>query len=247
MSLNRVSLNTVVKDQFIYKLNTNNGVFTSLVVLQIIALLLSMSGTVNGSYSSDAIEINYSFYSIMNVVFFTFIWIIIHAISLATKTNWESSNPFVGNLLSHDLSNIIFLFLISLIGGTLTVFTEFLLRVVIFFMTDATIIATDSGLTGQELLSGLIAMTFYLFLLSSLGYLLGTITRIHRMMIVLLPATIIGGLMAIAQTKSNILMNAIEFYTQEGSMIIFGAKIIGTVSVLFLISIFISNRMEVSR
>lgn len=248
MSLNKMSLTTVIKNQFFSKLTLYAGVFTSFVILQVFAILLSMGSMGGGISSSGGLEISYTTYSIAPVIIFTFLWGGIQAIKMSTKVNWEKSFMFVGNRFTHDLSNMIFLLVMSLIGGVLTVLTDFLFRVLTYyFLTDRTLAVNAFALTADEIFSGLISISFYLLLFSALGYLIGTVTRLHQMVSILLPAIFIGGIIAIIKTRSNVLVLISQFYFNETNLGLFITKIVVSVFILFFASILISSRTEVRR
>lgn len=248
MSLNKVSITNVIKNQVHYKLKAYIGVFTSFVILQLFALLLTMGSTGGGFYSWDGIEFSYSIYSFVTIFTLTIIWAFVHAIIISSKTSWEKNFPFVGNRLSHDISNFIFLLFMSIVAGILTVLTDFLLRVIIYyFFTNENIYFYHSAITGQELLSALTTVSLYLILFCAIGYLLGTITRLHRMMPVLLPAIIVGIFIGMARTQSNLFIQVLEFFYQEEHAAVFVLKIIVPVLILFLISVLISSRVEVRK
>lgn len=248
MSLNKISLPAVVKNQFLYKLRAYTGVFTSLVILQILAILFSLGANGGGIGGSGGAEIQYSYYSIQSVITFTFIWGFIHSIIMTTKTDWENAFSFIGNRLSNDLSNAIFLFFASVIGGLATVLTAFTVRVIVYyFIAGETLIAKNFILTGEEIFSGTVTIIFHLLLFCAMGYLLGTITRLHRLMPVLLPVSIIGIIIALVQVNSNLLLHFIVFYFEETNPWIFIIKIVISVLFLFGASILISSRTEVRK
>lgn len=249
MSLNKISLTTVVKNQFLYKLKVYTGVFTSLVILQILALLFSLNGNGGGGMNTtEGIEVNYTLYSIENVISFTFLWAFIYSIIMTTKTDWENSFSFVGNRLSNDLSNMLFLFVASVVGGVLTILTGFTLRVLVhYFVSEEILIASNLIITGKELYSGMLTMTLQLFLFCAIGYLLGTITRMHRLLPILLPVIIIGVIIALVQANSDLLLRFITFYFDETNPWMFIIKIVVSVLLLFGVSILISSRTEVRK
>jgi len=249
MSLNEISLTTAVKNQFLYKLKVYAGVFTSLVILQIFALLFAFMGNGEGDMSTaNGVEIEYTIYSIVNVISFTFLWGFIQSIIMTAKTDWEHSFPFVGNRLSHDLSNMLFLFAASVVGGILTILTGFIVRVFIYyFVPEEIMIASNFIITGEELFSGMLTMTLHLFLFCAIGYLLGTITRMHRLLPILLPVIIIGVIIALAQANSDLLLRFIVFYFEETNPWLFVIKIFMSVLLLFGVSILISSRTEVRK
>lgn len=248
MSLNKISLTTAVKNQFQYKLNVYTGVFTSLVILQVIGLLVSIGGSGGGISGSEGVEIGYTLYSINNVIIFTFLWGFIHSIMMTTKTDWENSFNFVGNRLTHDVSNMLFLFFASIIGAVLSVLTSFTFRVIIYYFVEEEVLFGDSfRLTGGEIFSGLLTMTLHLFLFCAIGYLLGTITRMHRLLPVLLPFLIIVAIIALVEANSEFLLHFVEFYFEEANPWIFIVKILVSVLLLFGASFLMSSRTEVRR
>lgn len=248
MFLNKISLTQVVKNQFQYKLKAYTGMVSSLVILHLLALLFSLGGNGGGLGFSSGTEIAFTSYSIQNVIIFTILWAFIHSIMMTTKTDWENAFTFVGNRLSHDLSNIIFLFVACIAGGALTLLTAFVLRVIIYYViAKETLININFIITGEEILSGLLAFPLQLLLFCAIGYLLGTMTRIHRMMPVLLPVVLIGLIIALVRINSDLLLQFIKFYFLEANPLLFIIKIGISVLLLFGMSILISSRTEVRR
>ncbi|MHA6253345.1 hypothetical protein [Oceanobacillus sp. CAU 1775] len=248
MSLSKISSATVIKNQFQYKLKAYMGVFTSLVMLQVVAFLLSLGGNGGGMSSGQGLEINDTYYGIFNVIAFTMLWGFIQSILMTTKTSWEDSFPFVGNRFTNDISNILFLFLASLIAGIFTVLTAFTLRVVIYYFLDVKILAGNNFLlTGAEVGIGILTLTLHLFVFCSMGYLLGTITRMHRLMPILLPVIIVGIIIALVQANSDLILRYITFYFEETNPWLFMIKTVFTSLILFATAILISSRTEVRK
>lgn len=248
MSLSKIGFATVIKNQFQYKLKAYIGVFTSLVMLQVIAFLFSLGGNGGGSFSGQGVDIVYTFYGIYSIIAFTFLWGFIHSIIMTTKTDWENNFPFVGNRLTNDLSNMLFLFFASLIAGILTILTVFALRVYIYYFVDVTVFSEGNALlSGEEIASGMLVMVLHLFLFCSMGYFLGTITRTHRMMPVLLPVIIVGIIVVLVQANSDLMLRYIAFYFEESNPWLFIIKTVTSALLLFATAIIISSRMEVRK
>lgn len=246
MSLNEVTVSEIVQKQFRYKLKAYVGVFTSLVLLQLLAIIFSLGGNGGGSYYSEDVSVHYNLYTIYNVIAFTTLWALIHAI-LMTKNDPQNTFSFVDNNLTKDVSNIIFLSFASVIAAVLTILSAFFLRVIIYFFFEIDLLEHTFVLTGAEVLSGIFVMTFHFLLFCAIGYLLGTLSRMHPLLPVLLPVTIIGGMIGLAQMGSDLLMDIITFYYQESNLFLFFIKMLISIAVLFGISIFLSGRTEVRK
>lgn len=248
MSLSKISTGTVVKNQFQYKLKANIGLFTSLVMLQMFALLLSLGGNGGGMSGGQGFEIRDTYYGTYNIIAFTALWGFVHAVIMSTKTDWEKSFSFVGNRFTHDLSNILFLFFASLIAGIFTILSAFALRVIIYYFFDLKLLAGDNFIiTIEEVGSGVLTAVLLLFLLCSVGYLLGTITRLHRLLPVILPVVIIGVIFALVRAGSNLMLRMYIFYFEESNAFFFIIKTGVSALVLLGIAILISSRTEVRK
>ena len=245
MSLNKVAITEVVKKQFRYKLKANVGVFTSLVILQIIGLLFALGGNGGGSHHIAEVEISYTLYSIYNTIVFITLWALIHA-TLMTKKNTEDTFSFVANNLTKDLSNIVFLTFASIIAAILTVLSAFSLRVIVhFFIGEDLLSRTTYTLTGGEVLSAIIVMTFILLFVCDIGYFLGTVSRLHSLLPRLLPVVIIGGFIGLERMNPGWIETIISFYYQESNLFLYLLKMMLTLIILFSFSIFLSSRTEV--
>lgn len=248
MSLSKISLPTVVRKQLQYKIKTNIGMFTSLVIVQGIALFFSIVSPMHGLSGMDRVEIEYHQYNIFNVISFTTLWAFIHSIMMTTKKDWENSFPFVGNGISNDISNMVFLAGVSIVAGLLTVLSAFGVRAYTYYFKDEMLLMTTGfELTGNDILAGSIAMIFHLLFINAVGYFLGTVTRLHRLMPALLPVILGGTLIAYGMMNSYLLMDLFEFYYGETNSVMFILKMIVTAAVLFACSLLISKRTEVRK
>lgn len=92
-------------------------------------------------------------------------------------------------------------------------------------------------------------MIFYMFLISSIGYLIGSLIQISRTFIILLPAVAIGiALILKIYFASNAFFKIIaDFYFSESSILLFSIKALITSIVLFSGAMLISNSLEVRK
>lgn len=247
MSLSKVSMISVVKKQLLYKLSAYTGVFSSLLLIQGIAILfLSLGSTASSGSSSFGVDLDIDYYSADTVITFTMLWAFINAVTIITKKYREDDFAFVTNRLSNNLSNILFLFISSIIGGVTAILSSFLVRGISYFiLQNHSIIGHDVMYSAQEVLSGMVVTILYLLLFCSLGYFAGWLTQLHKSLVVVVPVAFVGSLIAIGWSGSNVLLHAIEFYATETNALLFVSKTVITSILLFVGAIMISNRLEV--
>ena len=247
MSLTKVSLISIVKKQYSYKLKAYVQVFLTLVFLQLLAILFSLNGVGMMGSSSDSIEVDVHYYSADIVVFFMMLWGFITAILITTKAYRNDDFAFVTNRLSSNLSNLLFLLTASIIGGLTAMLSTNLMKVIMyFFVGQQTIDSTNVVGSPVELLIGILATAFYIFLFCALGYFIGTLAQIHKVFVVLVPALFFGTLfLGEASGNTKIVTNFFGFIFTESSILLFIVKIIVTSGLLFSGAFVLSNRMEV--
>jgi hypothetical protein len=247
MSLTKVTLMDVVKKQYFYKLKAFSGVYTSLVVLQIIAFLFSLTAFSQFGSGSEDISVSVNFYSVDPVIGFTMLWAFITAIIVTTKAYRNDDFTFVTNRLSSDLSNFAFLFTVSIISASTALLSSFLLKVVLYFLPNYQAFYYTSLLTSPGvLLLGIITTFLYIFLCASFGYMIGTFVQLHSIIKTLLPVLFFGMLFfggMIGQV--NIIPAIAEFFFMESSIWLFFLKIIVTVFLMLASSVWIFRRVEV--
>src|SRR6476660_9775510 len=117
MSLTKVNLAETVKKQYKFKLKANIDVFSSLVWIQLLAILFSLGGVASMGGGSVDLNFNVKYYSADLVVVFTMLWSFVTAITITTKPYRNHDFTFVSNRLSSSLSNILFLLTVSFIGS----------------------------------------------------------------------------------------------------------------------------------
>lgn len=247
MSLTKVSMNEIVKRLYVYKLKAYIQVFMSLVILQVIAILFSLNGVGQMGSGGGMINVNVGYYSADLVVAFTMLWGFITAILITTKAYRNDDFILVTNRISSNLSNMLFLLTASVIGGIMAVLSTYLLKVIVLvFINDFYLNSTFDSAGTMDMLVGTCAAILYVFLVSLLGYLAGTLVQLNRLFVVLLPTVFIGGLLFDGMRgKAGIIMALFEFFFTESSFPLFLIKVICTVALVFSGTFMLSNRMEV--
>jgi hypothetical protein len=246
MSLATANLMETVKKQFIFKLKANIDAFSSLVGIQFLAILFSLGGSSSYMSSSENLHMQIKYYSADVVIVFTMIWALVTAITITTKPYRNQDFTFVTNRLSSSLSNILFLLAGSLLGAVTAILSRYVTQVIGYFGFNENLYSAPISI--GEIFLGISMSLIYIFCISSIGYLIGTLVQVNKLFSVVVPVLVIGSLFLDAMMgREPFLIKLFQFYVMESSVVFFTLKMIGTSAVFFLASISILNRMEVRR
>ncbi|WP_042459373.1 hypothetical protein [Neobacillus dielmonensis] len=247
MSLASMTMTEVIKKQYIYKLQAYIQVFFSLLFLQLIAVLFSLSGVATMGTSGGMVDMEIRYYSADLVVVFTMLWGFISAVLITTRAYRNDDFLFVTNRFTSNLSNMLFLLTASLIGAITAILSFYLLSIVVnLFGSDYFINNTPVLKDPVEVLLGMFSAFLYILLFCMLGYLAGTLVQVHKSFVVLLPAAFLGSLfLDLADGRAGVFAEVFKFYHSEHSILLFTVKVMVTAGVLFLVSAGLSNRLEV--
>ncbi|SDZ19194.1 hypothetical protein SAMN05421736_107137 [Evansella caseinilytica] len=246
MSFIEVNEWKAAKKQFFYKLTAYKGFFISLFIAQFVALVFSYGGGMHTSISVDLVSLTVSFYSGDMLFGFTLIWAFIVAAKLTSENYRNNDFSFVSTRISSNLSNIALIATLSFVGSVTSLMAGVLLRVIVYFTTDIGMIyGKNYLLSPPELLTGIYAAFLYLALVCAAGYLIGAVVQMHKVLIVLVPAVLFG-LVSYELTKFGTI-RWVEYFTSEGSLLMFTLKVISAVLIFFAGALVLSNRLEVRR
>lgn len=248
MSLTRPSLTNLIKKQYTFKLRSYHGMFSTLIILQCVAILITVfgGGSIIGSGINDTM-ITLKSYSADTIIGFTYIWIFISSILLTTKAYREEDFTFVTNRLSSHLANVCFLVTASIVGGLTSLLSGFLIKVIMRYIFNVSdLLAPQMDMTLQMFLSGLLATILFMLLFGGLGYILGTMIQMHRMMIFILPVLFFS-MLFFSETigSEQLIIKITKFYFAETSIVLFVCKAIITALLMFIVTLTMSNRLEV--
>lgn len=248
MYLTKVSLWDVVKKQFRFKLKSFRGMFTSLMILQVMAILFSLGGEGGGGGGSDTFSYDMKFYSGNIIIAFMMIWAFISAIVVTTQAYRYDDYTFVANRLSSHLANILFLGWASVIGGITFVLASQSLKLTVFFLKDREFIESQP-MTVLQMAEGLAATILYLFLFTAIGYLVGMLVQKNRVFIIILPGLLFGSLFlnVLLASESTLVIDIGQFFVRETSFLLFTLKVLLASALAYAISAWISNSLEVRK
>ena len=245
MYLAEVSSWEIVKKQYRYKLRSYFGVFSSLVVIQILASFFSLNGTGMSGGSSGTFSYNVYYYSGDLILAFVMIWGFITAIIITTKAYRYDDYSFVTNRKISHFSNILFLMSASLFAGITVFLSSHLYRLLAVYVKHVDGIMMNQ-LTITQILKGVSATVLYIFLFVSIGYFVGMLIQVNRLFSFLIPVGFIGFLIMDGLHNDPTLLQTIAlFFGSEALLTLLFVKTIAVSALFYVLAILISNRMEV--
>ena len=245
MSLSTISLTEVVKRQYFFKMKANLDSFSSLIWIQLLAMLFSFNSTASMGFSNSGVSVDVKYYTSDVVMVFTIIWSFITAITITTKPYRYHDFTFITNRVSSSLSNILFLVTANLFGALTAMLSHNLLKMIWIF-SDKQFYSLQAGFWEHVL--GILIAFLYLMLFSSAGYLIGTLVQISKAFIIILSALVIGSLFfGVLFGINPFIVTLYQFYFGEASMLMFLIKVLLSIALFFIASISILNRLEVRK
>lgn len=246
MSLKTTSLKETVKNQYLFKLKAYIDSFSSLVGIQVLAILFSLGGVGSSSMGGAEISVNVKQYSSDMIFIFTMIWSLVNAITITTRPYRNQDFSFVSNRLSSSLSNILFLATTSGLGAVTCTLSGNLVEIIAYLLSEQQVYSLTGGVT--HFILGILISFFYLLLFSAIGYLVGSLVQVSKLFVIIIPVLFIGLLIVEASsTYEPFLSNLFQFFAMESSIAIFIVKTIFAIGILFSVAINILNRLEVRR
>ncbi|WLR43070.1 hypothetical protein LC087_02315 [Bacillus carboniphilus] len=245
MSFQIISLLETIKKQFLFKLKANIDAFSSLILVQLVGILFSLNGVASSGSGGAYYNLYVSYYTADMVIIFTFIWAFIIALTVTTRPYRAQDFVFITNRFTSNLSNLLFILICCLIGSITSILSGNLLKLIVYFFINDQFVNVHA--TFLEGLVTVIVLFFYCGLISSIGYLVGSIVQLHKMFAFMIPIVFFGTLFLSANDENSIMANTFTFFMKETNSGLLIFKIVIVASVLFSVSFTIINRLEVRR
>jgi hypothetical protein len=131
MYLTEVKPQEVMMKQYYYKLQAYLGVFTSLMFIQVLAIIFSFSGTSSMGGGSDTFSYDVRTYSGTLLSIFTLIWALSNGISLTTKSNRYDDFNFVTTRSVSNYANVLFFVTASAIAAITGLLATYAMKLII--------------------------------------------------------------------------------------------------------------------
>lgn len=248
MSLKRISLQEVAKKQYLFKLKSYFGVFGTLMLLQVIAMVFALNGSSMYGTGSDQISMTIRYFSADMMIAFTLLWGFITSVLITTRGYRYDDFTFIANRLSSHLANIAFLVTISVFGGMTSMLSGFALKSILYYFRGFESLKTISLLDAPfEVFVGIGAAILYVLLVCAVGYFVGMLAQFHKILVLVIPAAGFGSLyIGAGQNEPPFILSVLNKHLfTESSFSLFAAKIIIISLILFSLSIVGSNRLGV--
>ena len=248
MSLQKASLGKTVINQINYKINSNLTAFLVLIILQLVGLLLAIANNTYSGSGNGQINIIINHASNDASISFGLICIFIFAIILTTK-NWVNINfTLVSNHTSNWLSNIGVLVVFSVFGAITGSLTNIVLRFIILLRNGASeIMGYSFFVPVADIFKQFTVLFLYSVLISSTAYFIGSLTKLHKSLKLIVPVFIIILLFYGNRIMGSWLFTKAKWFTGEDSLPVFTAKALIASAMIYGISLLISSRLEVRK
>ncbi|MBY6038209.1 hypothetical protein KUV80_16230 [Fictibacillus nanhaiensis] len=244
MSLVEVNSWDIVKKQYRYKLKSYLGVFSSLIIIQVLAIFFSLNGTGMSGGSSGTFSYKVNYYSGDLILVFMMLWGFITAIIITTKAYRYDDTSFVTNRLTSHFSNILFLISASLFAGLTVFLSSHLFRLITNIMNVDSIMVNEH--TPLQIAKGIIGAGLYIFLFTSIGYLVGMLIQKNKLFSFFLPIVLVGAMYLDGMNNDVLIFHSISLYFLSETLLSLLIIKIMSVSLLFYgFAIILSARMEV--
>lgn len=237
----------VIKTQYQFKCRAHHGMFSTMIIVQLIAVLFSFGNNQVG-VGVNNISVNAVGYSGNMIIILTIVWAGIMAFRLTTKQSKNMTFTFVTDRKTNHISNILFTVTLSIIGGLSAYFLSFVFTISMYIWKGPKMLLFNEEITVKGLLIGLVATILYALLFSAVAYFFGEVIQLHKIFIIIVPTTILGFIIITANFDSVEWINRIiPFVLFETNFFLFFVKCITISSVLFLLSVMVGQRLEVRK
>jgi len=239
----------IVKKQMLYKFNGYTGVFTSLLVMQLLGIFTSFGNGGHFSSYGETLEIAQMQLTNDTLVIFTLVWALSIGVLLTTTAYRNDAFTFVSNRFTHHLSSYLFLMIAAIIGGITAALAGSAIKLFALMNYDSVAIET-AGLFSSpyDFALRIIASILYTLLFAGIGYAIGSLIQRSKLVIpIILIAVFIGPWFLLGVNLSPNPNQIVSFYGNETSIVLFILKVLVTVVLLFILSVVITNKMEVRK
>ncbi|WP_428908309.1 hypothetical protein [Niallia sp. Krafla_26] len=246
MSLQTISLLEVVRKQLRFKLKANIDSISSLIWIQLLAILFSFGGVSTMWSSSGTTSIEIQYFTADVVVVFTMIWSLTTAITLTTKPYRHHDFTFVTNRLSSSFSNMLFMLYANILASLTSTLSGNLISLIKYIFTPTKLYHMETN--NFDIFLGFVITFLYLCLFSTLGYLIGSLTQLSKIFAVIIPLFIFGLLFLNTSMQGNpFIIQLYQFYVGESNFFIFLLKSILTMIFCLIPAISLLTKLEVRK
>ncbi|MGE7918889.1 hypothetical protein ACQKM9_08050 [Viridibacillus sp. NPDC093762] len=238
-----MSLTTkAIKNQLKLKLNVHADMLVYLIVLQIIGMVLfSFSGSGQMGKGSENFSLKFTIYSPDGIFMLSVLWIFYVAVTLTRKGTRREILPYMRTPKIDSITDIIILIYMNAFLTFTIMLSNYLLYAILIVFTKKEFV---EGITifnePKVFFINTVAVFIVSMVIASIGYLIGTLIQISRLLILVFIAFFIG------YNSSKLSLFIVNyFYQQNPNFLPFAIFNIVIITFCLFVANVIRSRMEV--
>ncbi len=253
MSINEVktgpsTLSQVIFKQYGYKLKGHSGLIYSLIIVQLLAILLSLGSSSGMSSNSDLISIAVRTYTGDILLIFSLLWLMVVASLLGSQPYRSMEFSVVNNRLVSHASNILLLVTYAVYAGVTSTLAVIIHRLILSAtLKEGEFLFGGLQIIPQDLLLGIFVATLYFILVAATVYLIQSFSLHSKGLGIILWICFFAFGFGTVRIFDFNLGKVLEFYAAETSLAIFILKVFCTAVLFWGSSVLITKGMEVKR
>lgn len=253
MSINEVktgpsTLSQVILKQYGYKLKGHSGLIYSLIIVQLLAILLSLGSSSGMSSNSDLISIAVRTYTGDILLIFSLLWLMVVASLLGSQPYRSMEFSVVNNRLVSHASNFLLLVTYAVYAGVTSTLAVIIHRLILSAtLKEGEFLFGGLQIIPQDLLLGIFVATLYFILVAATVYLIQSFSLHSKGLGIILWICFFAFGFGTVRIFDFNLGKVLEFYAAETSLAIFILKVFCTAVLFWGSSVLITKGMEVKR
>lgn len=240
LPLTRAAIN-----QYFYKLSAYSGYLCGLVAVQLIGAFFALGGTV----SSISATYSYHYYSGLIPVLFSEFWALVVSVLFCTRGEKSEAFALPANRLSDALSDIGYLVTGCLFGGVTSTLSCIALRIPVYLQNKGILIENGFAPDFAVFFTILASTALYMLFFSAIGYLCGSLVRLHKAFLLLLPAIAAGAIVLETNSRRSqtLFRECWDSIINEHSLALFAVRVLALSALMLAVSVILANRVEVKK
>jgi len=236
-----------VKTQFLFKLRAQYGIFSTMIIVQLVAILFSFGESSVGSGMNN-IHIHSTGYAGNILLFLTFAWAGMMGFRLTLKQSKDVMYTFVTDRKTNHLANVLMIATLSIVGGVSAYLISFIFKITMYLWRGTDTLLFIEKPAVSFLLIGMVGTILYMMLVASLAYFIGEIIQFHKVFVIIVPVFILGMLIvSVNYGYMEWYSNILPYYIFEKNFIMFIVKTLSTSVIALFLAALIGQRLEVRR
>lgn len=246
---NHTFISVAIK-KYMFKLRAYSGYFCGLVLAQILATTMLLSGSAEFNIGNSNLSITLHTYSAQLAFIFSVFWALVISVLLATQLKKDTTFSFPGNRLTDCFSDFAYILTGCLFGALTVALLSCALRIIIILLCAGHAVVPGFYPIFDHLCTVAAGTGLYMLLASAVGYFIKTTYRINRVIFFVVVAILVVLNFTYFSAASFAAGRSVlaAFWTllfEQQSLDIFSMTVLLITTILFSLSALMANRMEV--